>query len=64
MKTDRVRVARVLAQGLREVAEEVDASSIHVLFCRRSSNFRDPLADNPFCEQLPSQAPLTDGRDC
>jgi predicted N-acyltransferase len=46
VKTDRVRVARVLAQGLREVAEEVDASSIHVLFCRRSSNFRDPLADN------------------
>ncbi len=33
-KADRARVARVLAQGLREVAEETDASSIHVLFCR------------------------------
>jgi uncharacterized protein len=31
---DRARVARKLAQGLREVAEETDASSIHVLFCR------------------------------
>lgn len=29
----RARVARALAQGLRDVAEDTDASSIHVLFC-------------------------------
>ena len=32
-KADRARVARALAQGLREVAEETEATSVHVLFC-------------------------------
>jgi len=32
-KAERSRVARALAKGLREVAEETGASSIHVLFC-------------------------------
>jgi predicted N-acyltransferase len=32
---DRMSVAGALAQGLREVADETDASSIHVLFCRQ-----------------------------
>jgi predicted N-acyltransferase len=33
-KADRTHVARALAKGLRQVAEETDASSIHVFFCR------------------------------
>jgi predicted N-acyltransferase len=33
-KADRARVAGALARGLRHVADETDASSIHVLFCR------------------------------
>jgi len=32
-KADRARVASTLAKGLRDVAEETDATSIHVLFC-------------------------------
>ena len=31
---NRAHVARVLARGLRHVADETEASSIHVLFCR------------------------------
>ena len=33
-EVERARVVRALAKGLRDVAEETDASSIHVLFCR------------------------------
>jgi predicted N-acyltransferase len=32
-RIERSRVARALARGLREVAEETEATSIHVLFC-------------------------------
>jgi predicted N-acyltransferase len=31
---DRARVARALVKGMRHVADQTDASSIHVLFCR------------------------------
>jgi hypothetical protein len=33
-KAERASVARALARGLRDVAEETEASSVHVLFCQ------------------------------